>query len=123
MATPNAITTGEQSCSSTGAITGTLTTATLSKTGTIYLRIRGLTSGQSIRIALEDTANVTPFSDVTTCWIFDTVGGPSPEGITKSIEVINLPSMRFGVTNSALRFNATTLGGSPTALVDGWLDQ
>jgi hypothetical protein len=121
--TISAITTGEQSVTSTGAITGVLNTAALTGAFTVKLRVRGLTSAQNIQIVLEDTANVTPFSDALQPWSVTVAGVNEPEGATHSVRSFEIPACRFGATNTELRFNAQVVTGSPTALVQGWLEQ
>lgn len=123
MATISAITTGEQSVSSTGAITGSLATAALSGAYTVKIRVRGLTSAQNIQIVLEDTADATPYGDVTQPFSFTFAGVAEPEGATASVRSYQIPAARFGVTNSAFRVNAQLLTGSPTVLVSAWLEQ
>jgi hypothetical protein len=123
MSTISAITTGEQSVTSTGAITGSLNTAALTGGFTVKIRVRGLTSAQNIQIALEDTANVTPFSDALQPWSVTFAGVAEAEGATQSVRSYQIPACRFGATNTALRLNAQVVTGSPTALVQAWLEQ
>jgi hypothetical protein len=123
MATISAITTGEQSVTTTGAITGSLDTSALSGAFTVKLRVRGLTSAQNIQIALEDTANASAFSDALQPWSVTTAGVAVVEGATHSVRSYEIPACRFGATNTKLRFNAQVVTGSPTALVQGWLEQ
>jgi ammonia channel protein AmtB len=118
VAIPSLITTGEQSVTATGAITGSLNTSALvAGVGALKVRIRGLTSGQSCRIAVEDTANASAFSDAIQVFVVESVTGHS------STLLIDLPDMRFGVANSKLRLNCQAITASTTALVQGWIEQ
>ena len=123
MATISAITTGQQSVTTTGAITGVLNTSALTGAFTVKIRVAGLTSAQNIQIALEDTANATPFSDALQPWCVTFAGVAEPEGATQSVRSYQIPACRFGVANSELRLNAQVVTGSPTALVQGWIEQ
>jgi hypothetical protein len=123
MAIPNPISTGEQSVTATGAITGVLDTSTLSGDFTVYARVRGLTGSQSIRIDMEDTANSSAFSDATQVYTFEFVGAPTPDGETKSVRAYHLKSARVGGTNNKLRGNVQEITNGATALVTLWVDE
>lgn len=123
MALPKAISTGEQTVSSTGAITGTLDTSALTGDFTIYARVRGLTGSQTIRIDIEDTANSTPFSDATQVYTFEFVGAPTPDGETKSVRAYHLKSARVGGANNKLRANTQFITNGASALVEVWVDE
>jgi hypothetical protein len=124
MAVPNLITTGEQTVTATGAITGTLDTSTLSGEYRIRGRIRGLSGSQSIRIAIEDTANASAFSEATTVAEKDIKGAPNPEGVEVDFGAPrDFPDIRFGATNNKLRANCTAITSSTSALVEVWLEQ
>jgi hypothetical protein len=119
----SAISTGEQSVTTTGAITGSLDTSALTGAYTVKIRVRGLTSAQNIQIALEDTANASAFSDALQPWSVTFAGVAEPEGATQSVRDYQIPACRFGATNTKLRVNAQVVTGSPTALVQAWLEQ
>jgi hypothetical protein len=124
MSTISSISTGEQSVTSTGAITGSLNTASLTGDYTVKLRVRGLTlATQNVMVALEDTANASAFSDALQCWVASVAGATPTEGVTLSVRSYQLPAARFGATNTKLRFNCLAINGSPTALIEGWLEQ
>jgi len=115
------ITTGEQTKTTTGAITGSLDTSAKSGDYTVKARFK-LDSGQKAVVALEDTANVTPFSDAVQVAIFHVVGGQPADGSYHERKNYDIPGTRFGVTNSALRLNVLSIsGGTLTAF--GWLEQ
>lgn len=57
------ITTGVQTVTATGVVTGTLNTSAMNGDYTVFLNISGLTQGSTATIAIEDTASSTPFSD------------------------------------------------------------
>jgi hypothetical protein len=124
MGVKTAITTGERSVTTTGALTGSLDTSALTGDYTVFLRVRGMTlSTQNIQIALEDTASASAFTEATQPWVASFNGISTKEGAVKSVRSYDIPACRFGATNTALRFNTQTVNGSPTALVDGWLEQ
>jgi hypothetical protein len=128
MATPNLITTGEQSVTAVGAVTGSLSTNGLPKAGWLKARIRGLLPGQSIQMIVQDTANATPFSDAIAVWEIDTAQGAQvatvPENeMNFAIELFRLPDMRFGGANNALRGNVTGMTAGAAPLVTIWLEQ
>ena len=128
------ISSGEQTVTATGAITGSLSTNGLPRTGWLKVRIRGLQPGQYMRIDIEDTANVTPFSDALQVWSVEATAGqeaanqpsatlPYETDAVYGIELFRLPDMRFGSTNNALRGNTQAITASTTALVTIWLEQ
>lgn len=124
MAIPTNITTGEQSVTATGAVTGTLATSTLSGDYTVKIRVRGLTAGQGVLLSVQDTANATAFSDANNVAVHHFLGTTAPEGDTHSWKSDQIPLTRFGSTNNELRIYCQLLSGSsPTALVYGWLEQ
>ncbi len=124
MGVKTAITTGEQSVTTTGAITGSLDTSALTGDYTVFLRVRGMTaSTMNIQIALEDTANASAFSEALQPWVASFNGISTTEGIVKSVRSYDLPAARFGATNTKFRFNVQAVNGSPTCKVDGWLEQ
>jgi hypothetical protein len=109
------ITSGDAAVSATGAIGSGVATATMtSAPGRIVIRATGF-NGQSARIAVEDTNNVSAFSDAASVFVADIKGTSSPDGITISRQLYELPDLRFGSTNTKLRVNVTALsGGSGT---------
>ncbi len=124
MATISNITTGEQSVSATGAVTGSLDTSALSGAYTIKVRVRGLATGKKILIAVEDTANATPFSDKVQVAVAHFVGVIPTDGNYREWTSYDIPSTRFGATNTALRLNVLAIDGSAgTVNVQGWLEQ
>jgi hypothetical protein len=116
------ITTGEQSVTSTGAITGTLSTASLATDFTLKVRVRGLAAGDNILIAIEDTASASAFSDKTQIATINIVGGSNTnEGVVHNFRSYEVPTMRYGSTNDALRLNCLAISAG-TATVYGWLE-
>jgi hypothetical protein len=124
MAVLKDITTGAQSVTATGAITGSLDTSALSGDYTVKIEVSGLSAGKSAQIALEDTANVTPFSDVLQPYVFSFVGGMDRDGVALSVRSYQIPQARFGATNTKLRFNTQAISSTPGSVkVHGWLEQ
>lgn len=117
------ITTGEQTVSATGAVTGSLDTSAITGDFTICVRVRGLSGSQSARVAIEDTANSTPFSDVSTVCEFDVKGAESVEGDTFKVRSYDIPSIRIGAANTKLRANVTAISAGASAEVEAWLEQ
>jgi hypothetical protein len=119
----NDITTGEQAVTTAGAVTGTLVTATMTSFKTIKLMCRGLAAGKRALFSVEDTANVTPFSDALQVAVAHFIGSQPIEGSAREWATYDIPLTRFGVTNSALRINCLAIDGTPgTVLVHGWLE-
>jgi hypothetical protein len=111
------ITTGPQTVTATGPLAGTLDTSALTVRPVIRLIIPALTAGATARIAIEDTASSTEFSDAQAVAVFD-VTGPigDPDEVELSITPDLTPSMRFGATHNQLRANVTQLTGSSPSL-------
>lgn len=107
---PMDITTGAQSVSSTGPVTGTLDTSALTTAPGVRLIVNSLT-GTSARIAIEDTANSSAFSDAQQAAIFD-ITGPITTEIEMHRSAYEMPSLRFGAANCKLRVNVLALNGS-----------
>jgi hypothetical protein len=115
------ITTGEQSVTSTGAITGVLSTATLATDFTLKIRVRGLAAGDSILIAFEDTASSSAFSDKTQIATVNIVGGQNAnEGVVYNFRSYEVPTMRYGSTNDAIRVNCLAITGALPLCTLGW---
>ena len=121
MATYTDITTGVQSDTATGAITGTLDTSSLSGDYTVEA-VFTLTAGTAI-VAVEDTANATAFSDAVQVAVFHIKGATPSEGVTFSKKSYEIPGTRFGATNTKLRFNVLAITGSGTLTTHGMLIQ
>lgn len=114
---PNDITTGAQTVTAAGAVTGTLSTAALTSLPTIKLDIGGLTAGATARIAIEDTASSTAFSDAQAAAIFDVEGQiVAGDDVELSVTADLIPSLRYGAANNALRANVLRLTGSSPSL-------
>ena len=115
------ITTGEQTKTTTGAITGSLDTSALTGKYGVKLRM-SLTAGVAV-VALEDTANATPFSDAIQVAVFHIKGASSTEGQVKNRQDYEIPGTRFGAANTKLRFNLLSISGGGTLKAYGWLEQ
>jgi hypothetical protein len=115
------ITTGVQTVTTTGALTGSLDTSAL--TGKYAAKLNfSLTDGVAV-VALEDTANATPFSDAIQVAVFQIKYATPAEGITLSKQDYEIPGTRFGATNTKLRFNVLEIAGGGTLTAHGWLEQ
>jgi len=100
------ITTGLQTVTAAGPVTGTLSTAALS-IATLFLDVSGLTSG-SCRISIEDSATGT-FGYALPVKVWHFVAGEQVEGITVSANLDEIPNIRAGATGNALRVNVLSL--------------
>jgi len=116
------ITTGEQSVTAAGAVTGVLATAALAPFNTVKLICRGLTAGQRALFSVEDTANVTAFSDVRQVAVAHFVGSASPDGSAREWATYDIPMTRYGVANAELRINCLAIDAGATALVHGFIE-
>lgn len=120
------ITTGEQTVTATGAITGSLDTSALTGGYTVKLRVRGLASGKKIMIALEDTANSSAFSDAIPVAVFHFSGtglSPAQPDDNRDRASYDIPSTLFGAANNKLRFNTLRVDSAVSCSVYGWLEQ
>jgi hypothetical protein len=117
---PADISTGAQTLTAAGVVTGVLDVSAYTLHPTIKVEVLNLTAGAVARIAIEDTANSSEFSDALAACIFDVAGplgtgepGPTP-GPTDQVSVTPdlTPSLRFGATHNQLRANLYLLSGS-----------
>ncbi len=106
------ITTGMQTVTAAGPVTGTLSTATLPNLSTIYLDVTGLTSG-TCRISIEDSATGT-FADALPVKVWHFEPGENSEGITVSANSEEIPNLRKGATGNAMRVNVLSLASGAT---------
>jgi hypothetical protein len=117
------ITTGVQTITAAGVLTGTLDTSALTDLGTLKLAVTGLTAGAAARIVVEDTANSSAFSDALAVHVFDIAGQVNVEQ-DLSVKMQDKPTLRFGASNTKLRANCTVLNGSsPSLSAHVWLEQ
>ncbi len=132
------ITTGVQTVTSAGVVTGTLNTSAMSGDYTVFLNISGLTQGSAATIAIEDTASSTPFSDAQQQAVFSITGLVEKEaevtlsfekyqvgtGLAEADVTMGTHAPRFGAANTALRAHVLTLtGSSPSLSVHARLQQ
>jgi hypothetical protein len=73
-----------------------------------HIDVSALGAGAALRVAIEDTASSTPFSDAETVAVFDFRGGIGID-VCKSVRSQDLPSVRSGATNNKLRANVTNV--------------
>jgi hypothetical protein len=117
------ITTGVQTATATGAVTGVLSTSAMSGQFTIFVDICGLGIGQTATVAIQDTASSTPFSDANTVASFNVAGQiTSQADVMQSRLSFESPAVRFGAANTALRANVTALSGG-TITLHAFLEQ
>lgn len=116
------ITTGVQSVTGTGAVTGSLDTSALTGDYTVKVRVDAL-PGETAIVAVEDTAHATPFSEAIPVAVFHVKGTVAAEGNVYSFPKYLIPGTRFGATNNKLRVNVLSKTASGTMKVYGWLEQ
>ena len=122
MAKITAITTGEQSVTAVGAVTGTMATTGLTGDYTIKLRVRGLAAAQKISIGLENSALGTFSTDILQDAVYHFVGADQVDGSVRETASYDIPCTVFGGATNKYRFNAYVVTGAPTALVEGWFE-
>lgn len=111
---PMDITTGTQTVTASGPVTGTLDTSALAAAPGIRLNITAF-SGTSARIAIEDTASATEFSDAQPAAVFD-IAGPITTELEMHRSGFEMPSLRYGATHNQLRANVLSIAGSSPSL-------
>jgi len=116
------ITTGAQTVTAAGPVTGTLSTATLTAAPTLKLAVTGLTAGATARIAIEDTANSTAFSDAQAAAVWDIEGQVSTNDMDLSVTADMIPSLRFGTANNKLRANVLFLSVGASLTLHAFTD-
>ena len=114
------ITTGMQTVTAAGPVTGTLSTAALTNLSTIYLDVTGLTSG-SCRISIEDSASGS-FTDALPVKVWHFLAGEPSDGIMVSANLDEIPNIRKGATGNALRVNVLALSSGGTLSLTGTVD-
>jgi len=114
------ITTGMQTVSAAGPVTGTLSTATLTNLSTLYLDVTGLSAG-TCRISIEDSATGT-FGDALPVKVWHFEAGEPADGITVSATHEEIPNLRAGAAGNALRVNVLALASGATLSVTGTVD-
>jgi hypothetical protein len=116
-----AITTGPQTLTAAGTVTGVLSTAALTTIPTIRVDVTQMTPGKA-RIEVQDTASSTAFSDAQTVAVFDITGGEAQTQGGQfyqdelSTTPDEMPDIRIGATNCALRVIVTELTASTITL-------
>lgn len=124
MAAPVDITTGVQSVSATGAVTGTLDTSGLTGDYSVFIGISGLTAGKTVIVSLEDTANASAFSDAIAQWVEQFSGAyTSVTDTERSRKSYQIPGCRFGVANAKLRINVLSITATPGLKIHAWIQQ
>lgn len=98
-----------------GVVTGTLDTSALTIQPLIRVDVVSLTAGAKARIAIEDTANASAFSDALPVAVFDVVGQVNAP-VELAIRTEDCPTLRYGATNNKLRANVLILSGSSPSL-------
>jgi hypothetical protein len=105
------ITTGLQTVTAAGPVTGTLNTAALN-IATLYLDVTGLSSG-TCRISIEDSATGT-FGDALPVKVWHFESGSNIQGINVSANLDEIPNIRAGASGNALRVNVLSLASGAT---------
>jgi len=114
------ITTGSQTVTAAGPVTGTLSTSGLPNLSTLYLDVTGLSSG-TCRISIEDSATGN-FGDALPVKVWHFENGEPADGVTVSANSEELVNLRKGATGNALRVNVLSLAAGATLNVSGTVD-
>lgn len=114
------ITTGIQTVTATGPVTGTLSTAALPNLSTLYLDVTGLSSG-TCRISIEDSATGT-FADALPVKVWHFTAGSTSSGINVSAEAEEIENLRKGASGNAMRVNVLSLASGATLSLAGTVD-
>jgi hypothetical protein len=117
------ITTGVQTVTATGAVTGSLNTASLSGDYTIKVRVDAMPASETAIVAIEDTANASAFTDAIQVANFHIKGTGNAEGSVFSWPKYMIPGTRFGASNTKLRVNVTSKTSSGNMKLYAWLEQ
>lgn len=116
------ISTGQQTDTATGAITGSLDISALARAGHIKCRVDSLTSGKTVSIAIEDSVDA--FSATRIQHVFQFTGPlTGSKDNVKSIALADLPHLRVGVTDAVVRGNITAIDAGTTVKSFIWLEQ
>lgn len=108
------ITTGVQSPTAAGAVTGSLDTSALVGNYTIFIQILALGSGKKLRVAIEDTANASAFSEAQQVFVEDVVGPiTAATPLSFAYEKYMIQNTRFGAANNKLRVNILAVDATP----------
>jgi hypothetical protein len=116
------ITTGEQTVTATGAVTGTLDTSTITGDYTVKVRVRDLTTGKKVMLAVEDTAGATPFTDAQAVAVCHFGGATGEEDTDKEFRQYDIPSTLTGGTNNKLRINVYRIDSAATCFIEAWVE-
>src|ERR1700683_2307687 len=106
------ITTGTQTVTVAGPVTGILSTATLTNLSTIYLDVTGLSSG-TCRISIEDSATGT-FGDALPVKVWHFENGEPANGVAVSANLDEMVNLGKGASGNALRVNVLSLSAGAT---------
>ena len=119
------ITTGPQTVSAAGAVTGVLSTADILATAdlTVRLHILGMTAAKNALISFEDTAlaGVNAFTDAHQVAVVHVAGAVSSE-IQLNFRRYQLPTIRTGAANCALRVNVQAIDAGGNLTIYGQLE-
>jgi hypothetical protein len=111
------ITTGVQTVSATGPVTGVLSTSGTIGEFTIFVDVFGLGVGQAATVEIQDTASSSAFSDANTVASFNVAGLIEAQSdVMQSRLSFESPAIRYGAANNALRANVSALSGGSITL-------
>ena len=122
MATLTDITTGVQTITSAGAVTGSLDISGLSGDFTVKVRVTALTAAKTAVIALEDTVDA--YTGKIQNAVVQVKGPIVPEAEKVfSFPGRELPALRLGTTSAACRINVLSVTGTPGLKLHAWIEQ
>lgn len=122
MATITDITTGLQTVSAAGAVTGSLDISGLSGDYTVKVRVAELSAGKTVVIGVEDTVNA--FTAAVPQAVVQCVGKVE-QGFDKvySFRKADIPALRLGTASAAMRINVYSATSTPGLKLHAWLEQ
>ena len=119
------ITTGPQTVSDAGAVTGVLSTAAILATAdlTVRIHILGMTAGKNALVSIEDTAlgGLNAFTDAHQVAVVHVAGAVTTE-IQLNFRRYQLPTIRTGAANCALRANVQAIDAGGNLTIYGQLE-
>jgi hypothetical protein len=122
MATITDITTGVQTVTAAGAVTGTLDISGLSGDFTVKIRVTELSAEKTAVIALEDSVNA--FTAAVQQAVVQVRGAVKPEAEKVfSFKKADLPAFRLGTASGVCRINVLSVTATPGLKVHAWLEQ
>jgi hypothetical protein len=121
-ATLSDITTGLQSVSSTGAVTGSLDISGMSGDFNVKVQIQALSAGKTVVIGIEDSVNA--FTATVPQAVIQATGSlTSNYDRTYTFRKNQIPALRIGTGSAVVRLNVYSTTATPGLQVHAWIEQ